>query len=840
MAVLTALGAVYNYFGILPGDARLWAMREASALTKKKISFTKAVWLPFTGFTFYDLDVREKNDARVFSAKRLGLDVKLVPFLREKKIVLNNVLLDEPVIDYALKRPRIVVAPKPVLKTEISGQIRVPSVDDERKVRYEDIVGGPESFLPENVYIEQIQIVDGQLTIRPAQNEPPLEMIRDIRVKLAFRRPPVLRFDGSLTLGENVYATVNLTGSWDLAKAQYEFQLLTTWEQVPDWLKAYQQNHFLVLRDGRVKLATKLQSVGEEKALFYANADLRDAEIRIRDGEYRGHLKVGAKGLFNFLTKRVERYKGTLDLVDVVITNLTPKIYEIRDVQGQVDFQPDLLTVKSFKGVFADVPFNAAGTLTGFKTLVVQGRIYTRIGIAKLLSLIPPEQKRLVKDYVISGECEANTILSGSLKDPGGVKASYQVSLRSGTVTSPDRKWRIGGVSGDLSTSEAGLEAKNVRFEFDQKRYEIDAFVPKQAGAMGRLAVRSQDVALRTSYAWREGHVDLENAQALLPGLALRFGGALYPSGAPVLDVHGHADADLRILTKSHADKAVWLKSWPLDGKLSGDFRYKGIWNRPAFAEIGLDMHGHEVAIKKARLQNPVVSAVVKNGELNVAHLNAKAYGGMLGFKGVFDFKDPETAFDADFYANDVDVHALMADVAPEDKKRAGDMVLQLSLQGKLKDASTYKGGGVISVKNGYIMETTQFKAMGNLPLVRVEGLDLVVFHEMTGAFKVKEKRIWTDRLALRSETVNLDLRGSVGFMQDLDMLMDIEYTNAVFLGAQDAGGLAPYMVNQAQDLIGQYHVGGTLKKPKYEKAGPGVVTTIGKKVGEIIGGIVS
>ena len=82
------------------------------------------------------------------------------------------------------------------------------------------------------------------------------------------------------------------------------------------------------------------------------------------------------------------------------------------------------------------------------------------------------------------------------------------------------------------------------------------------------------------------------------------------------------------------------------------------------------------------------------------------------------------------------------------------------------------------------------------------------------------------------------DVRGLI--KQDMDLLMDIGYTNAVFLGAQDAGGLAPLVINQAAGLISQYKISGTLKKPQYDKILLPEAASLGKKIGDLLQGLTS
>jgi hypothetical protein len=128
---------------------------------------------------------------------------------------------------------------------------------------------------------------------------------------------------------------------------------------------------------------------------------------------------------------------------------------------------------------------------------------------------------------------------------------------------------------------------------------------------------------------------------------------------------------------------------------------------------------------------------------------------------------------------------------------------------------------------------------MGDLMIVKVVGLNEVVFRDAAATFTVRDKRIWTNDLSLFSETVDLSLKGSVGFDQTLEFIMSIQYSNAVLRGALDTGGIVPMVIQQAGEMISRYRIRGTMKKPVYEKEGLPVGKAVGKGIGNLVQSLV-
>ena len=99
-----------------------------------------------------------------------------------------------------------------------------------------------------------------------------------------------------------------------------------------------------------------------------------------------------------------------------------------------------------------------------------------------------------------------------------------------------------------------------------------------------------------------------------------------------------------------------------------------------------------------------------------------------------------------------------------------------------------------------------------------MEGLDSVAFHSASGTFAIRDKKVWTDNLTLMGSTVDLSLKGAVSFDQNVDMVMNIRYSEDIVRGAEDTGGIMPFVIQTAEDHISQYKVSGSLSKPEYEK----------------------
>ncbi len=833
------LSVVYWRVGLFPGRLLDKALVKIEHLTRKKVLCDKIIFLPFRGFTLERLKVFEKDGTPIFSARLLSIHIKILPFFREKKIIIDHFVIDSPVWDYSLATEKQPKETPP--KTVISGQIEVPAVSDNPPVNLKNIANGPDFFLPENVYLEQIEIENGRLLIRQNKSQDPLEVIQSINIRMGFQKPPLLRFDGQIKLGTSSYATVDVEGRWDLEKDRYDFNLSALSQEVPPWLLDYQKGHFLVLQQGRFFLKTHLVSGKESSVLFQSTAHLKNASIQVSTAQYSGQMHLEAQGVFDTIWKRFETYKGQLKLVRVNASGLSSKIKRLDNLSGLLDFQPDLLTVRTLRGEYKDTAFEATGTVRSFHDLILDGQIRSHMTIDKLIDLLPAEEVEKIKDLKIDGDCQAITLLKGSLKPPSKITTEYMLSIQNASAQSRARKINCSNLSAQLHVNAKGIEISQARFMLSGSAHLLDAFIPKQEATPGWFHVQSKNFEVRSDYTLHGNELWLEHAKAFLSGVSASFKGKLVDWNDPSMRLEGDAEISMQRLTSEWNSKIPALKSLILEGTFHGPFILIGHWNQPLDWEFKMDAQTPLLELQKTlRLQQLEIQIRMKNRLINVPYLRAQLGDGTLGCRFLFNLDKPGTFFDSRLYLNNVDLAKLDLNLEPTQKNLAGILVAHLAMRGTLQTQESYRGQGALSVTNGLLWQTAQFKAMGHLPLVKVEGLDWVTFREMNATFQIHDKKIYTEDLSLMGDAVNLSLRGALSFDSELDMLMNIQYSDDVYRGAAATGGFVPLVVQQAGDLISQYHVHGKLKEPKYDKMFMPVGRTIGKKIGGLMQTVVN
>ena len=830
------LSGAYLHFGLLPGRLNDYATEEIEKSTPFKVRFDKILYLPFRGFCFYNLKVMEKTNLPVFSAKKLSLDIKLIPFLKEKKIVVANVYLHSPVYDVLLEpRQKIVEAPAP--KTKLSGAIPVPVIKENKKLELSSIEDGPDAFLPENVYLEQIEIVNGLVTVRQNERSPLIEKISSIDVRMGFQKPPQLTFDGSIKLGDTPYCDIKLKGTWDLDKAVYEFLLETKSQKVPAWLLEYQKNSFLILKNGAFTLNVYLKSLEEPKAYFRTQGELKDATIIMNKAGYAGQMRLGASGVFNFDSKSIERYRGDLELFSVTVSNLSKDISRLDNINGRIYFEPNLLKIESVRGQYKNVGFEASGAIRSFKDLLLNADIRSHSRIAEVLSLFPEEHKKLLSRFDIQGNCDAVTRVTGSLRNPSALNTDYRLVIEEASIKNPEKKINVTGLNAEILADSKGFQINHCRFVTAQRPYVLNAVIPKEKDAPGTLDLKSDELKLSAAYRLQENAALIEHAEITGWGISATCQGKVFDFNKPLLNIQGNAQIDLDRIMARLALSDPALKGVGLKGTLNGIFVLNGLLNDPLNWDLKIDAKGNPVFLnEKIRLDNLDTQIRMRNRIINIPFLHATPYGGTFGARAFLNFSKPDSFFSVKVNAFNINLYALGRDLDLKQKDFAGTAVFRLDVSGTLKSPQTYRGTGVIDIRNGNLWKTSQFKKMGK-PfgfIVPIEGLDVVTFTSLSSTFDIHDKRIWSQNINLFGTTVDLSLKGSAGFDQSLDLSADIRYSSDILRGARDVGALMP--VEQAEDFLPKCKITGTIKEPKVQQVSEPIGAVIGKKISNLLG----
>src|SRR5262245_12826887 len=100
MAGALALFSIYLQVGLFPGQTlRGRVLDRIEEIAGRRITFSRAIFMPGMGLSLEDFRIAGAAGPSLFSAESVRVDVKILPFLFQKKIIVRNLMLESPVFE---------------------------------------------------------------------------------------------------------------------------------------------------------------------------------------------------------------------------------------------------------------------------------------------------------------------------------------------------------------------------------------------------------------------------------------------------------------------------------------------------------------------------------------------------------------------------------------------------------------------------------------------------------------------------------------------------------------------------------------------------------------------
>jgi hypothetical protein len=182
-----------------------------------------------------------------------------------------------------------------------------------------------------------------------------------------------------------------------------------------------------------------------------------------------------------------------------------------------------------------------------------------------------------------------------------------------------------------------------------------------------------------------------------------------------------------------------------------------------------LKFHGSEV--------NTLVDWVGQKMTLN--QLEAHVYDGTITASAAFDFSRPGDGadFKFDMIATGINLQKLMSDVSPATNHLEGVFNGHLNVTyANTQDDKSWCGSGQVDLRNGLIWDIPIFGVLSPvLDSVISPGLGESRINQASANFTMTNSVLHSDDLLLRSPTVRLLYRGTVGFDMQVDATVEAE-----------------------------------------------------------------
>lgn len=833
------LAAAYWHWGLLPGSLKKIPIDMIRTATGFEADFKRVHYLPFRGISIDQPVLKSANGQELFRAKKIRLATDVPAYLEDNRIVIQKIEVDSPVTEFRMNAPKPGAgdaARSGGIDGNNGGGAGSSSGDPNAPVPLENPVPHPfvvletifdDSFLPSNVYLNELEVNHGRISILPPvgtkPNAPagvePIEVLREIRFRTQLDRRPLIPVEAEFrtSFGRGDFKAQGLV---NLADGRHRLGLMGHLERVPGWLAPTLAVKKIQADRLRGDVALGLTYDGATLVTFKLESKKSTAELRWAARHIAGNFSVKLSGSYNFLTRKMDISDGTFEAKDVTAKNLTDKIDEVRLASASVAWNPELIEIPRIQGTWGKSLFTIEGSVDRSKTHDTK---LTFRQTLENLDVWKPMAPKLFTHALnpgsLVGKIRVEASLSGIPSELTRNIRTIRLDIRDGSLKPLPLKTPVTEINGSVLIEDLRLfTANDLFFRHAKEGYTLNGQFNNVNGGLGRLNVNTSKWDAGARFRYYPDRLEFSTF-TLESGLSHAGGsGTVFIQKEPIIDAAFRAHLVTDRLAADWQNVWPWMKNLKLKGTIDSEGSIRGTLKKFNGLRVQARARSQRLAYNGMFIFEPIeTDLLLDSGKLNVNYARAGFYGGEARANGRADFTDPKRPyFEAHVFTQDTNLAKFCQNLDFIKNKFSGTLNLDLELAGVMNDVKSLKGSGNFRVSDGEIWQTELFKRLKKVAFLTIEGAENVVFNNANGSFTIADGGIQTDDVTLSSSLIDIHLSGRIGFNAALALNVVSRFTSGIIQEASEVGGLAPALIHIAENKITRYLITGTFKDPTF------------------------
>ncbi|MCM8760543.1 MAG: AsmA family protein [Candidatus Omnitrophica bacterium] len=776
--VLVIVGALaYLVYIALPASTANLVVMEIEKATGKKVLLQDLRYNIAKGLVLQDLVIYDKSSITIW-AKNVSCGIELAP-LFAKKIVIHSVFVDSPAI-YVERRS--------------DGKFNVASFFN---ISYRP--AGNIALLPRRLMVRNGRVLFVDRTLDPTFKE----RLDNLRMKIHVNEDQILRYSLACDIPIERPIYFKSSGTYSIKEG-----LLNATVSINDVLleefSQYYSSMGFSFPDGYVDLFISLRT--EEGCL---NTDISGRALRLSvvKDTLRAKLDAGIKVMmrYDFADKSLE-YAGNLKITDMDIEGIT-MLGKLTNLKANVEFDDTRIHSEDIYVEAYGMPWKARINVVNFQKPILD--IY-----ATSETLLGPLQKTLLADFGVKLPLDlaGKAALSVSVqmakeKEP---RLNGYIVLRDATIAFGSGNFPIEELNGEIQFTTEGLKWKDLKLRYRDVRYMVSGKVENFRIPKVTLEASSRDLSLESIFTMTDKVMNIEKVKGRWLNSGFNLKGELDFSEKDVIDadLNGSAELELRDL-KTIGRKAAGIVKMKPAGNMVTDFKLSGDIKDLRSCNISARLKSRRISLYGLVFTDASAEYLQEEGAGYINKMRASLYGGTIEATAKMDFYAKGLPYDLRVDAREVKIDELRSDIGIRDKDVSGTLRVYLDLKGVFKDVSRLTGLGRAALKDGRLWQLNLFHGFGSI--IFTKDFKNIVFTEGTCDFKIRDRTIFADYFAMKSDLINMYGSGTIGFDGSVNAVLKTELTEeAMYPSAQ----------KNIADAIGQYtytEVTGTLNNPRFK-----------------------
>jgi len=798
------LSLCYWEFGLLPGNLKDVTHQRLEKIFQQRVEFGRVWYVPLMGMIIENVRVESQEKGFHFHAAHFRFKVPLIPLIRDKKLILSTLRIQTPYLKITDEFMDDKFA-------EPTAAVRNFFFDEEN-----------ENFLPKNFFLEKLIIKNGEIIVHKLSDSNTLHpgKIHFLNMEIDFRDKNYLPFEGSFFLGSPSYAHVKFYGKQNFETMKHEITLTGITKKLPPLVARVISNPNWSINNINTGFELWASTYEKNKLEFKLTTKNSKGEISWQKRLFNGDFALTTSGVYDLKHNKVKFGVGEFIAFDVSAKNLLSAAGELNHIRGSLQIDADQYKSTGLHAVWNGYPLKLSGYSDRDKSGTFEVQITQSSDTFETWAkLLPNSSLSQMNLQSLKGDLLLQISSKGRINQPSSVENTFELTVKDATFQPTKHGTPLQIHEGTFIKNSDTLEIRNAQFQTMENQFSLDGAIPFTSGISTQLKFQHPLLVATADLEQGLGQWNITNLEVVSQMATAQLSGNLLWQKEPLLQLEGEAKINL------NAIRDELQKEWPIMAKtqpqddLVASVRVNGPITGMRLPYVVLRTDGAELKLsEKLTVEDLDLDWVYEYNKLKLTYSRGRLFDGEIRVTGeiVMQTKN-EPKFELKVVGVDHNL-TLIGQLMKMQEEMSGKLNLDLKLSGNINQSQSLIGNGNFIIQDGHLWRTPLFHELENILFLRIKGMEYLTFNEAEGSFEIADGLIHTEDAKLSSSLIDINIDGNIGFDQKLDLFVRSHFSPHVYRKSREIGGLAPLMIEVAEDRITHYQITGTLNDPEYHE----------------------
>ncbi|MCX5694589.1 MAG: AsmA family protein [Candidatus Omnitrophica bacterium] len=629
--------------------------------------------------------------------------------------------------------------------------------------------------------------------------------IKNIKLNLQLGLPVKFRFNLTAELVNPIPVIINVSGDYKILSRELTGQLSLKNLSVQEFGAYYSDlgSLFSGLVDLQAQVNLKNQLLGVDLTAKADNLLFAKDNLKAKLGS-----QIQSKFVYNLDTKKLE-FDGTCDIKQADITGLE-FLGQVKNLSGKFVFNQRSLVADSIKAELMGVPFKINLGIKDFSTKVLN------IDTDFDLNILPA----IVKDkFNFSAINSATGRAALTIKIHPGNRGAWIVQGDLGIIGASLKFDKVDSlveeIGAKLEFSQEGLSWADTKFKYKGASYQSSGTLFDFSSPKIKAKLFSDDLSVTGDFDLLDKIIKIGQFKGKYLDSQFLVSGSIDQTNPakPQAVLTGSINLELSNLNKLLEKIYPQIKTIPALGQLDTQFSLSGPLTDFKNCYLQAKSTSGNFSLYGLKATDLSLDFLQEQGIAKIMVLYFSFYDGVIQGTGALNFNTEDLAYQVELNASGINLGKLKLDTQSKDKNISGIFLGQVKLNGAGSDLNKLDAAGNFAVSHGRLGELNLLQGLGKLLLAK--DLGSIEFTECDCYFLLKNKFIYTDKLKIYSNIVNLAGPVKIGFDNSLEGALDVEILNEMVPLEGTFKDVTTAIIGKG-GKFGTIKLGGTLNEPKY------------------------